>query len=99
MIEKQNGPAAAAYYVSQVSLSNAHHWSERRDLGDTTSFVNHDFVHKIHRYTYDLHPQSCQGQLVLEYLLLVLDDKEVLVQKVERLKRFQAHFEVLIVLI
>ena len=67
--------------VFPVSLSNAHHWSERRDLDGTESFGNPVFVHYLHHYTHCLHPQSCQGQLVFECLLLVLSDKEVVVRR------------------
>ena len=44
------------------------------------SLRNPDFVHYIDHYTHCLHPQSCQGQLVLENLVLVFDNKEVLEQ-------------------
>ena len=50
----------------------------------------HFFRHSVHC----LHPQSCQGQLVLENLLLLLDGEEVLVQWAESLKRFQTRVEV-----
>ena len=81
--------------VSLESLSNAHHWSEHRDLDSTEPIENPDFAHYTHRKIhYCLHPQSCQGQLVLEYLLLLLDEKEVLVQQVERLNKFQVRFGV-----
>ena len=65
--------------MSQVSLSNAHHWSERKDLDSTRFFRNSDFVHCILHCTHCPHHQSFKG---------------VLVQWVERLKRFQAHFGV-----
>ena len=66
--------------VFPVSLSNAHHRSERRGLDRTESFGNPDFVHYIHHHTHYLHTLNCQGQLVPEYLLLVVDDKKVLDQ-------------------
>ena len=63
--------------MSQVSLSNAHHLSECKDLDSTRFFRRLDFVHCNLHCTHCLHHQSYKG---------------VLVQWVERLKRFQAHF-------
>ena len=81
--------------VSPASLSNDHHWSARGDLGRTMSFRSPDFVHFFRRCTHCLHPQSCSWHLVIENLLQVLEEEVVLVQSVESLKKFQAHFEVL----
>ena len=66
--------------VRPASLSNAHHWPERKDLGSTGSSQNPDIVHYVHRCSHCLHPQSFSGQRVLENLLLILDEEEVLVQ-------------------
>ena len=85
--------------LSPASLSNDHHWSERRDLGRTLYFRSHKFVHNIRRCTHCLHTQSCYWQLVLENLLLFLEEEVVLVQCVESLKKFQAHLEFFIVFV
>ena len=53
-------------------------------------------MHCITHYIHFLHQQSCQGRLVLEYSLPVLDCKVVLGHQVQRLKRLQARFEVLL---
>ena len=50
-------------------------------------------MHFFRRCTHFLHPQSCYWHLVLENLLQVLEEEVVLVQSVESLKKFQAHFE------
>ena len=63
--------------------------------GEQMSFRSPDFVYYIRRCTHCLHPQSCNWQLVLENLLLVLGEEVVLAQWVENLKRFWDHFEVL----
>ena len=88
--------------VFQVSLSNVHHWLERKGLDRVLFFQSLDSVHCTHRYTYCLHHQKWHLQLVLANWLLVLvnwllvlDEEVVLVQKSENLKRFQAHLEVL----
>ena len=71
--------------VSSASLSNAHHYLERRDLERAMFFQSPDFVHCTHRYTHCLHHQSWHWQLalanwllVLANWLLVLANKEVL---------------------
>ena len=53
---------------------NVEIWIAQSHLGILT------FVHYTRRCTHCLHPESCPGQLVLKYLLLVFDEKEVLVQ-------------------
>ena len=92
---KQNVPAAAAYLCVSDDIVQCSSLVKRRDLGRTMSFRSPDIVHYFHSWTQCLHRQSCEGQMVLENLLSVLDEEEVLVQWVRSLKRFGACFEVL----
>ena len=91
--------------VFPASLSNAHHWSEHRGLSNALSLRSHDFVHFVllgqilHLHTLRrrqcIQPQSWYWPMVLVNWQLVLAGEVALVQWAERLKKFQAHSEVL----
>ena len=66
--------------VSPMSLSDAHHGSELRDLTTTEPFRSLDFV-QFYSSLYSMsYSQSCLVQLVFENVLLVIQKEEVLVE-------------------
>ena len=93
------------FCVFPASLSNAHHWSERKGLDRALSFRSHDSVHSVllgqilhlraRRRRQCIHPQSWYWPIVLVNWQLVLAGEVALVQWAECFKKFQAHFEVL----